>query len=125
MLLFQFPWLPEALARWGEFALAERMVNDVVHRDGFTADEVARYKQAIAQPGALTAAVNYYRAMRDRPSRRMLFAPLTIDAPAMLIWGDRDRYLRTQLADASRRWVQNDVPGKVNALLLDFLAQLR
>ena len=43
----------------------------------------------------------------------------------MLIWGDHDRYLRTQLAEASRRWVpqlrvehvdashwvQNDAPG--------------
>jgi pimeloyl-ACP methyl ester carboxylesterase len=138
MLLFQLPWLPEALARRGNFALAERMLGEVANPDAFSAEDVVLYKRAIAQPGGLTAALNYYRAMRDKPSRRMLFSPPSIDVPTMLIWGDRDRYLRTQLAEASRRWVpqlrvehvdashwvQNDAPEAVNALLLNFLRHL-
>ena len=114
------------------------MLGEVANPDAFSAEDVALYKRAIAQPGALTAALNYYRAMRDQHSRRMLFSPPLIDAPTMLIWGDRDRYLRTQLAEASQRWVpqlrvehvdashwvQNGAPETVNALLLDFLRRL-
>jgi len=59
-----------------------------------------------------------------------------IEAPVMVIWGQRDLFLVPELAkpdpvwvpnvrlerlpDASH-WVQQDRPEKVNALLLDFL----
>jgi pimeloyl-ACP methyl ester carboxylesterase len=54
----------------------------------------------------------------------------------LVIWGERDRYLGTELAQPDRtwvpdvrverlvdasHWVQVDQPEKVNALLLDFL----
>ena len=81
MLLFQLPWLPEALARRRNFALADRMLGEVANADAFSREDIALYKRAIAQPSALAAALNYYRAMRDKPSRGMLFPPPSIDAP--------------------------------------------
>src|SRR5437870_3766966 len=92
-------------------------------------------KEALDRPGALTAALNYYRAAFRAPGalRRGI---RRIAAPTLLIWGQRDRYLSPRLteglgpwvpdlrierlADASH-WVQNDAPGPVNRLLLDFL----
>jgi len=81
MLLFQLPWLPEALARRRNFALADRMLGEVANADAFSREDIALYKRAIAQPSALAAALNYYRAMRDKSSRGMLFPPPSIDAP--------------------------------------------
>ena len=58
MGFFQLPWLPEQLGR------------RVLPR-GFPPAERARYEEAYAQPGALTAMFNYYRAMsRDTPLGR-------------------------------------------------------
>ena len=61
-----------------------------------------------------------------------------IEAPVLVIWGERDRSLSRGLAEPPRLWVPNllrverlreashwvaeDRPGEVNALLLDFLS---
>ncbi len=60
-----------------------------------------------------------------------------IEAPAIVIWGERDRSLSRRLAEPPRLWVPNlqrverlreashwvaeDRPQEVNTLLLDFL----
>jgi pimeloyl-ACP methyl ester carboxylesterase len=137
VLFFQLPGLPELLIRAGNFALLERgLVSEPVHGDAFSTADVRLYKKALAQPGALTAALNYYRAAyRNRRAHQGQFAQLTV--PTLLIWGERDRYLGLPLtegleqwvahlcleriADASH-WVQNDAPDLVNAAILKFLA---
>jgi pimeloyl-ACP methyl ester carboxylesterase len=96
---------------------------------------VERYVEAIAQPGALTSAINYYRAL-VRHALRNRRAMRRIDHPVLVIWGERDRYLGRELADPPRawvsharverlatasHWVQNDEPEQVNRLLIDFL----
>src|ERR1044072_2728631 len=63
MFFFQIRHLPEWLIRRQNFRALEKSFQDNVGRKGsFTADDVERYKEAARQPGALTAAVNYYRA---------------------------------------------------------------
>lgn len=139
MALFQLPLLPEAITRRRDYAFIRNLLrNGPVNPDAFSMDDIDRYVEAIAKPGALTAAINYYRAMRFTPSRRLMFNPPPVTAPTMLIWGDHDRFLRKQLADASAHhvpqlrvehidashWVQNDAPERVNDLLLDFLGSL-
>jgi pimeloyl-ACP methyl ester carboxylesterase len=91
------------------------------------------YVEALLQPGALTAAINYYRAMFRSSARAA--RSRSVDAPVLIIWGQRDRFLGPRLAtpdpalvpharverlDASH-WVQLDQPRRVNALLIEFL----
>lgn len=135
ILFFQLPWLPEWLWQRGDQALIERVFRqEPVRPDAFTAEDIAHYKRAFAQPGALTAAINYYRAaLRQR--RRMTRRLRPIPAPTLLIWGERDRYLGARLAEGlepwvpnlcvvrlpeASHWVQNDAPERVNDLLVQW-----
>ncbi len=137
MFFFQLSWLPEALIFSGNFAGLEKTLRTDPLRPGtFSEEDIARYKEALARPGALTAAIHYYRALfrRNPLTASRDFRPL--DMPTLVIWGDRDRYLQTELLDGLDRWVhhlrveklsgvshwvQNEAPERVNALLLDFL----
>ena len=108
------------------------------HAGAFTPEDVRRYKAALAKPGALTAAINYYRAaFRYRHEAETGFRP--VRGPALVIWGDRDSYLNPHVLDGLPRWapdarlvripdashwVQNDAPEAVNHLLLQFLGSL-
>jgi pimeloyl-ACP methyl ester carboxylesterase len=136
ILFFQLPRLPEMVFRSGDFALLERCFRrEPVHPGAFSPEEIGYYKRALARPGALTAALNYYRAaFRGWPKAAR---PIdSIHVPTLLIWGEQDRYLGARLtegldpwvphlrverlADASH-WVQNDAPERVNRLMIDFL----
>ena len=137
MFLFQLPWLPEMLIRSGDYAgLAHTLRKDPVHPGTFDEADIAHYKQAISQPGALTATINYYRALFRTNPLEYRHSITRIDKPTLLIWGGQDRYLGIRLTqglgalvpklrleripDASH-WVQAEVPERVNALMVDFL----
>ncbi len=63
MFLFQLPAFPEWMIRRRNFAVLEKMFRDTVGRKGTFSDaDIDLYKEALARPGALTAALNYYRA---------------------------------------------------------------
>jgi epoxide hydrolase 4 len=134
---FQLPILPETALRARDFAAVEHVLRtEPVRRDAFSDDDIRLYKEALAQPGALNATVNYYRAaLRYRPA----LSPEDehrIEAPTMLVWGERDPYLvesltrnlehwvpriRVERLHDVSHWVQVDAPVRVNQLLLDFL----
>lgn len=137
VVFFQAPLLPEALIRANHYALLERMFRNQPMRPGaYTDTDIRRYKAALDQPGALTAALNYYRALSRRDPRATFAPPPLISAPTLLIWGDQDFALGIgltegleqwvpgirveHLSDASH-WVQNDQPERVNALMVEFL----
>jgi epoxide hydrolase 4 len=141
IFFFQLPGLPEFLLRLGGFASLMRTFRSQPVRPGaFTPDDVERYRRAIARPGALTAAVNYYRAAFRRNRGRVPPGMKPIAQPTLVIWGERDHYLDARLlegmeawatnlrverlADASH-WVQNDAPERVNRLLVEFLTGSR
>ncbi len=137
VFFFQLPWLPELALSAGNFALVRRTLRrDPVHRGTFTEEDIERYVEALAQPGALTAAVNYYRALLRRNPLGVRARLRRIEVPVLVIWGEQDRYLEAGLARPPRRWVSNarverlpdashwvqlDRPERVNALLLSFL----
>ena len=137
VFFFQLPWLPEASLRARRFALLRRVLRTGPMCPGsFGPSDIERYVAAAAQPGALTAAINYYRALlRQSPAHR-LRRLRPIAAQTLVIWGERDRYLGPELAEPvgswvpdlrverladAGHWVQNDRPERVNRLLLDFL----
>jgi epoxide hydrolase 4 len=134
---FQIPRLPEKVLQAGDFALLRSVFrNDPVRPGTFGGDDIDRYVEALSRPGALTAAINYYRALARRAPALARKLRRRIEAPVLVIWGQRDLFLVPELArpdpalvpdarverlpDASH-WVQQDRPEEVNALLLGFL----
>lgn len=137
MLLFRLPWLPERLLAAGNYALLRRVLKRQPVRPGaFTPEDIERYCQALSQPGARTATLNWYRAaFRYRGQALGIRRP--VQAPTLLIWGERDPYLGVGLTHGlepwvpnlrierllnASHWVQNDAPDVVNQLMLSFLS---
>jgi pimeloyl-ACP methyl ester carboxylesterase len=136
---FQLPILPEIGFRFNDYAVLESTLSDTVRPDAFTDDDIERYKSALATPGALTAAINYYRALGRQRARELLTGGgidvERVDVPTLLLWGERDVALDVALTedldalvpdlrierypDASH-WVQFDAPERVNDALLGF-----
>lgn len=137
VFFFQLPWLPERLIRADDYAGLGRILRtDPVRPDAFTEADIQCYKQALAQPGALTAAIHYYRALFRRNLLRFRRQIRPIHAPTLLIWGEQDRYLGIGLTQGLERWVPNirveripeashwvqaDAPERVNSLIIGFL----
>jgi pimeloyl-ACP methyl ester carboxylesterase len=135
VLFFQLPRLPEVVLRAGDFAILQRAWRrQPVHPEAFRDEDIAAYQRALGRQGALTAPLNYYRAA-VRYARDIYGPPQSIAAPTLVIWGERDPYLGVQLLDRLDRWVpdlrieriadashwvQNDVPERVNRLLIEF-----
>ncbi|MBC7882777.1 MAG: alpha/beta hydrolase [Anaerolineae bacterium] len=140
---FQLPWLPETLIRADDYAFIEKAFRAPQIRPGtFSYEDIVKYKQAIAQPGALTAAINYYRnalnlGQLDSLSDR--YSGSKIKSPTMLIWGVEDFALslaltrnmkrffdgefRLELIAECSHWTQQEAPEEVNKLLQEFLFQ--
>ena len=63
MFFFQLPRIPEWAIGRKDFAALNRTFKETVARKGTFSDaEIELYKEALRRPGAITAAVNYYRA---------------------------------------------------------------
>jgi pimeloyl-ACP methyl ester carboxylesterase len=138
---FQLPWLPEAAIRARNFAVVRDLFRQgPVRKEAFTEQEINRYITALAQPGSLTAALNYYRAIYRETLRQGLSGYLAgirrIEVPTLLIWGEQDRVLtlgltenleqwvpdiRVERTPDASHWVQNEAPERVNELMLTFL----
>ncbi|NMO93072.1 alpha/beta fold hydrolase [Actinomycetospora sp. TBRC 11914] len=131
---FDLPELPEAVVHANGWHFFRHFLRDA--DPAFTADVADRYVAAWSRPGAATGMINYYRASVRTPPREADAAIRPIQAPTLVIWGDRDRYLGGELAepehddvphldhveripDASH-WVHHDAPDRVTRLLVEF-----
>lgn len=133
IFFFQLPWLPECTLQGNDFALFTRTFR---RQARITPDDMHRYQRAWSAPGTLTASLNYYRAAWRYPDPMLDHFP-AIQAPTLLIWGERDPYLGLgmteglnqwvanlrveRFADAGH-WVQNDAREQVNRLLCEFFS---
>jgi pimeloyl-ACP methyl ester carboxylesterase len=138
MFFFQLPGLPERLARARNWEGLRRGLERDNHPGAFTSEDIARYIEAWSQPGAITAMINYYRAAFRQPPWVAAARMRPIPAPTLVIFGERDHYLRHQLAEPypgdvpnlervvripeASHFVQNDAPDRVNELLIDFFS---
>jgi len=131
---FQLPVIPEQALRAGGFWGLRRALRRTSRAGTFTGEDFRRYGEAWAQPGALTAMLNWYRALRLPSSST---ASARIRVPARVIWGDRDAFLERGLADSAvalcddaevihlpeaSHWLHHQEPERVNRLLTEFLA---
>lgn len=136
---FQLPLLPEVLLRRKRFAALRGLFRRGPRSpDVFTGEEVESFVAALRPPGALTAALNYYRAAGRALLGGGTGGSARVEAPTLLIWGERDRHLSPRNAEGLERWVPRlrvermaeathwvlaEEADAVNALLLDFLAE--
>jgi pimeloyl-ACP methyl ester carboxylesterase len=145
MLFFQIPRVPEWLISANNFALLERMFKQTIMRPGaVTETDISIYKNALRTPGALTAAVNYYRAnvanlfMRRRKTEGGEdLSDGRIRVPTLFIYGERDHAIvpetvrnvdafvdapyREVRIKTSGHWVQQEAHAEVSAALGSFL----
>jgi pimeloyl-ACP methyl ester carboxylesterase len=136
VFMFQIPALPERLLAHDDYAFAKRSLRAGAARGAFGNEDLELYAQAWSQPGALTGMLNYYRAIPLRTPGQTLAAMTPIVAPTLVIWGERDRYIGSELAEPEPRWVpdvrvqripdathwvQHEAPERVNELLVEFL----
>jgi pimeloyl-ACP methyl ester carboxylesterase len=133
MLLFQFPGVAE---RW---LSADGFRN---LREWSRHPDIQAVVERLADPEALAASLNLYRAIL--PPTSLIQPPPElppVQAPAMGIWSSGDLALteeamtgsaahvagpwRYERLDGVGHWMQLEAPEAVNALLLDFLGQHR
>lgn len=139
MFFFQLPELPEKLLGAENFRLLKAFAYAHARPGTFRPRDLQAYMEAFAKPGALTGGINWYRAMfRRSPPPERQFPP--IRCPTLVIWGERDHFLGKELTRGMKRyfsgpfkirylpgaghWVQQEAPGRVNALLREFLKQI-
>jgi pimeloyl-ACP methyl ester carboxylesterase len=137
IFFFQLPRLPEYfLARNGYAAIATALRGMAVDKSRFPPDVLAVYKQSAAQPGALTAMLNYYRALL-RGLRRMRARGMPpIRVPVLMLWGEVDAALGKELTYGTEEhvgdlvlrylprvshWVQQEAPETVNTMMAAWL----
>jgi pimeloyl-ACP methyl ester carboxylesterase len=131
MYVFQLPRLPEWL-------LARRngaVVSEFLQRGGQTPAAATRDAQAMTEPGALTAAINWYRAL---PLSDLRAVNQKVSVPTLYVWSDRDvallpksahdtaRYVtgeyRFEILPDVSHWIPDEQPDKLADLLLDWFA---
>jgi pimeloyl-ACP methyl ester carboxylesterase len=135
VLLFQVPRLPEALFRMRNYrVVGDAFLNSAIDKTRFPPEVLQVYRDNAARPGALTAMLNYYRALvrgRGADRQRALGYP-PIEVPTLLIWGEEDIALCKESTYGTERyvpnltlrylprvshWVQQEAPETVNAML--------
>jgi len=128
-LFFQFAGIAEATIQRDDWA----WLREFSRGDG----DQDRWIEDLGRPGALTAALNWYRA---NLAPRMPGPPLElppVKAPTLSIWSTGDHYLegervresgayvqgpwRYEEIDGASHWIPLDAPGQLNSLLLDWL----
>ncbi len=136
IFFFQLPWLPEQVVGNKDFfpRTFQRMCSN---KNAVSTADIEEYRKAFAQPGAITAPINYYRAtFRSLGSQPHM---PKIKAPVLMLWGEQDTALGKELTyntaayceqpptifyePNSGHFVQHDNPSWVNEKLLAFFAQ--
>jgi pimeloyl-ACP methyl ester carboxylesterase len=129
---FQLPFIPEWVSRAFHFALLRRSMLKSSNKGTFSEQDMAAYKKAWQQPRALTSMINWYRAYKYNT----LPPSGNIQLPVLLIWGKKDRFLGSEMAQESiarctngklvlvadaTHWIHHEQPHLVNTLIHDFI----
>ncbi len=132
MFFFQVPWLPEAIFSAFNFRIGARSLLRSSQSDTFSPHDLAQYRAAWSQPGALTGMINWYRALFRH---RVKFSNRTVHVPTRILWGERDAFLLPEMAHESLRycanaelftfadathWLQHEESARVSQILVEF-----
>jgi pimeloyl-ACP methyl ester carboxylesterase len=136
ILFFQTPIFAEAILRNNNWELLAQALRRTSRPGTFPEAAIEQYRQAWWRQGAMTAMLNWYRALLRRPP------PLPrrprISAPTLILWGAGDTALSRPMAQLSAalcdhvrlvffehasHWVQHEEAEKVNELMIEFLGE--
>jgi pimeloyl-ACP methyl ester carboxylesterase len=132
MVFFQLPWLPERVLLSGGAAALTRSLE----RSGLPREVARRYAARMQEPGALTAALNWYRAL---PLSSPRYAIGRITVPTLFVWSTGDVALgraaaertrdwvdapyRFEVLDGVSHWIPETAPDRLNPLLVEHVLQ--
>lgn len=124
---FQVPQIPERLLTARNGALLRR----ALRHSGLPEAEADDYAVTLLQPGAMTAALNYYRALRC--GRPLSVGRITV--PTLFVWSTNDRALgpvaaqategevdapyRFEVLEGASHWIPETRVDELSALVLD------
>ena len=127
VFFFQLPGLPERVVKAKNWqSLISAMPNDL------TAKKRDRYREAWAQPGAMTSMINWYRASLWQMRKSTEISQIRV--PTLVLWGKQDPHISYEMASLSvdlceagslvtfedaTHWVMHDKPEEVNQLLIE------
>jgi len=97
MAFFQLPWLPEAVALAG----GSHLLRSGLRASGLPAHQADHYAERMSEPGALRAALGWYRAI---PASRGYGAG-RIRLPTGYLWGARDPFFARAAAEGTKELV--------------------
>jgi len=136
---FATPGLPEEVVQARDWHFFRHFLEDA--NPPYTDDEIDRYKEAWSQDGAAAGMINYYRASVRQSQKEAAAKLRPLSAPTLVIWGERDSYLGSDLAEPHREdvpnldrverladashWVHHDEAERVNELLIDFFTSAK
>jgi epoxide hydrolase 4 len=137
MTAFQVPILPELMISLDNYRFVEQAILNFTKSGTISKADIQVFKEACAQPGALTGGINYYRANLG-PNRELGDEyKASVKVPTLFIYGEKDfailpetvantkkyvdsTYQEIRLPDCGH-WVQQEDPEAVNQALLTFL----
>lgn len=130
-VFFQIPFLPEWLSSLSNFKILEKTIVASANKNTFSKQEIAQYKTAWRNPGAVKAMINWYRASKySHPALKR------INVPTLILWGKKDKFLLPEMAEKSHllcargkltviedatHWLHHEKPEKVNQLIFNFI----
>jgi len=137
-LFFAVPWLSEAVLAARDFAAVRAIfTRTTVRASAYCNADIDAFVAPLRTPGALTAALNYYRAnLRAFAHERDVTTSLATDT--LVLWGERDPALDRRLLDGLDRivprvhverfprashFVHADEPDRVNDAIISFLRE--
>lgn len=143
---FQLRLVSDAVLRWNDFQLVEKLWRDWSPGWAWPAEEMEALKRTFRQPGVARAAIGYYRdffrfwSPMNWRTQKLLGTPVGV--PTLALTGAKDGCIDTRvfehtkpatfaqgvrverIADAGH-FLHQERPDEVNRLLLEWLAQHR
>jgi pimeloyl-ACP methyl ester carboxylesterase len=126
---FVTPWLPETLFSFNNFEMLKSLYAEM------STAQQEEYLEIFGEPGALTAALNWYRSMLvDQPDVEKQEVEIT--TPTLFIWGNNDpsagrvavdgqtQYMKgpySKMELSGGHWLMTDFPGVITEAVIEHL----
>lgn len=134
---FQLPFVPEASLGSFDFKGLRTMLEGSAHPGTIETRTLDHYVEAWSHSGSLTGMLNYYRALRERPTSG---EPARVAPATLILWAGDDSFLERHVAkaglalcddgllefvDGASHWLHIEKPDLVNQRIISFFDEGR